>query len=308
MPDISIVAEQVRARSRELVRELGFMENDCLGTNLTHAEFHSIYELQAGRSSTPSDLGVSLGLDKSKVTRTLKQLESKGFVDVGVGKQDARRKSVTVTDEGEDEFRRVDQLATQIVESALELMDRDKRSALVEALTEYVEALRRSAVQRQYSIAPIGPEHNATVKRMIWTVLASFGATGEGFACHDDEVNDIASSYAKSGWQYWVILEDGKVVGGGGIGHLAGGSKHMCELKKMYFSEKLRGKGMGSKLLTLLLQKARELGYKQCYLETLTRMYAARGLYEKFGFRRIPASMGSTGHDQACDVYYLLDL
>jgi putative acetyltransferase len=36
-------------------------------------------------------------------------------------------------------------------------------------------------------------------------------------------------------------------------------------------------------------------------------MEVARRLYEKVGFRRLPAPMGATGHHR-CDRYYALDL
>jgi putative acetyltransferase len=52
---------------------------------------------------------------------------------------------------------------------------------------------------------------------------------------------------------------------------------------------------------------ARELGYKRCYLETLTGMDAAQALYLKSEFRRIDGSMGGTGHF-SCDKFFLQEL
>ena len=55
------------------------------------------------------------------------------------------------------------------------------------------------------------------------------------------------------------------------------------------------------------LQAARELGFKRCYLETLTGMDAAQALYAKFGFQRLHAPMGATGH-HGCNRFFILDL
>ncbi|HZW51992.1 MAG TPA: GNAT family N-acetyltransferase, partial [Rudaea sp.] len=80
-----------------------------------------------------------------------------------------------------------------------------------------------------------------------------------------------------------------------------------CELRKMYFLPELRGRGAGAALIRHCMDTARSLGYAKCYLETLTGMDAAQRLYEKHGFRRIPAACGATGHF-SCDRFYLLNL
>jgi putative acetyltransferase len=97
------------------------------------------------------------------------------------------------------------------------------------------------------------------------------------------------------------------VSGGGGIAPLDGGAREVCELRKMYFLPELRGLGVGRRVLDRCLATARELGYRQCYLETLTGMDAAKRLYERTGFRRLDAPCGATGHF-GCDAWYALDL
>ncbi len=55
------------------------------------------------------------------------------------------------------------------------------------------------------------------------------------------------------------------------------------------------------------LAAARELKYAQVYLETLEHMGSAIRLYEGFGFKRLAAPMGNTGHYKT-DRWYLLKL
>ena len=75
----------------------------------------------------------------------------------------------------------------------------------------------------------------------------------------------------------------------------------------MYFLPSARGKGYGRSLLMVCIEKARELGYEKCYLETFNTMKDAMVLYEKAGFRKISGPMGNTGHF-ACDTFYELAL
>jgi putative acetyltransferase len=160
---------------------------------------------------------------------------------------------------------------------------------------------------RPFNIRPIAPPDSPAVAHIIRTVMPEFGAGGAGFAIHDAEVNDMAAAYMQPGSAYFVVERGGALCGGGGVAALAGSDSAVCELRKMYFLPQLRGLGAGDALIAMCLQKARELGYRQCYLETLTGMDAAQRLYEKHGFQRIDGPIGNTGHF-SCDRFYLREL
>ncbi len=161
--------------------------------------------------------------------------------------------------------------------------------------------------QQNFLIRPITIADNAAVAQIIRAVMPEFGADGPGFAIHDAEVDHIAEAYSLTGCAYFVVTLDDRVLGGGGVAPLGGGDAGICELRKMYFLPELRGHGAGAALIELCLEAARALGYRACYLETLTGMDAAQALYERSGFRRIPAALGNTGHF-SCDRFYLRDL
>jgi putative acetyltransferase len=145
------------------------------------------------------------------------------------------------------------------------------------------------------------------VANIVRTVMPEFGASGQGFAIHDKEVDDIFVAYNHSRAAYFVCDDSGKLLGGGGVAPLEGGDPSVCELKKMYFLPEGRGKGLGQKVLTSCLKAAKELGFKTCYLETFNTMSSAMKLYEKNGFKKIPGPMGHTGHF-ACDIFYSKEL
>lgn len=158
-----------------------------------------------------------------------------------------------------------------------------------------------------YSIRPVTSADNATVAAIIREVMPEFGAGGPGFAIHDAEVDGMAEAYSIPRAAYFVVEADGRVLGCGGVAALAGGDADVCELRKMYFLPALRGRGAGRALIEHCLAAARTLGYRRCYLETLSGMDAAQALYLKTGFRRIDGPLGGTGHF-SCDKFYLIDL
>jgi putative acetyltransferase len=158
------------------------------------------------------------------------------------------------------------------------------------------------------SFRPITPADDAAVAAIIRAVMPAFGADGPGFAIHDPEVAAMSAAYAAPGAAYFVVeAPDGRVIGGGGIAKLEGGPEGVCELKKMYFLPEARGTGTGEALLRHCLDVARSLGYRTCYLETLTGMDAAQKLYRKVGFQALCGPMGNTGH-HGCDRWFTLEL
>ena len=158
-----------------------------------------------------------------------------------------------------------------------------------------------------FSIRPITTADDAAMAAIIRGVMPEFGATGDGFAINDPEVDWMHRAYSQPRCAYFVVEREGRVVGGAGVAPLEGGDPAVCELRKMYFLPEARGIGAGAAMMARCLQAARELGFRQCYLETLTGMDSAMKLYERSGFRRISCSMGHTGHG-GCNTFYLLEL
>jgi putative acetyltransferase len=156
-------------------------------------------------------------------------------------------------------------------------------------------------------IRAVKPEDDIQIARIIRTVMPEFGANRKGFAIHDEEVDHIYKSYNRFGHAYYVCEIDGKVVGGGGVGPLQGGDADTCELKKMYFLNEARRKGLGQQVLSACLKSAKAFGYRYCYLETFNTMQDAMKLYEKNEFEKIEGPLGNTGHF-ACDIFYKLRL
>lgn len=157
-----------------------------------------------------------------------------------------------------------------------------------------------------FTIRPIAAADNAAIASIIRSVMPEFGADGPGFAIHDAEVDDMHAAYSRVGCAYFVAEMDGKVCGGAGVAPLDG-EPGICELRKMYFLPQLRGRGAGDAVMRRCRDTARALGYRKCYLETLTGMDAAQKLYAKHGFSALCAPLGKTGHF-GCNRFYLLDL
>jgi putative acetyltransferase len=307
----------LRHASRELVRELGFLQGRDTVTRLSHSHCHALIEIDARSHLAQAELPTLLRLDKSTTSRIVAELEGRRWVRARASRDDGRARVLTLTPTGRAKLARVHREANSRVQNALELLPEQDRNAVVRGMQLYARALERARRRARYTIRPITPTDRKAVARLIRTVMPEFGAEGPGYAILDPEVDDMFTAYRGKRAAYWVVslvrgaspLEQGgvEVVGGGGFAPLTGGDDQTCELRKMYFYANVRGLGLGQDVLTRTLEGARRAGYKRMYLETLARMTQARSLYERNGFTRLEGPCGKTGHF-GCDAYYARDL
>ena len=297
----------LRQASRELVRELGFLQTRDEASRLSHSHCHALIEIEARRRLRQGELPGLLRLDKSTTSRIVADLEARGFVRAAPSAEDARARVLDLTPAGRRKVIEVHASANARVEDALRLLAEHERRAVVEGMRLYARALERSRLRSRYRIRPVTARDRAGVARLIRTVMPEFGADGPGFAIHDPEVDDMFTAYEGPRASYWVVVEreSERVVGGGGFAALAGApaKDRLCELRKMYFLPELRGLGLGQELLERCIEGAAKAGFRRMYLETLESMGRARSLYERNGFERLPRALGQTGH-HGCNSFY----
>jgi GNAT superfamily N-acetyltransferase len=84
---------------------------------------------------------------------------------------------------------------------------------------------------------------------------------------------------------FLVAYLDDVAVGCGAVRRL---DETTAEIKRMYVSPSVRGRGIGRALVEALEREARSVGATRIVLETGTRLESAIKLYEAMGYARIP--------------------
>ncbi|WP_397447093.1 GNAT family N-acetyltransferase [Polaribacter sp. R77954] len=155
-----------------------------------------------------------------------------------------------------------------------------------------------------FIIREIASKDNSQLAKVIRSVILEMGAPKIGTAYEDKATDQMFETYQKEKATYFVVEYNNEVVGGAGIAQLDNFEGNICELQKMYFLPVARGIGLGAKLIAVCLEKAKEFGFENCYLETLPYMKAAVKLYQKYGFKNLNAPMGNTSH-YSCNVWMI---
>lgn len=105
------------------------------------------------------------------------------------------------------------------------------------------------------------------------------------FQNFDEELLSVDKKYGSPEGGLIIAYCNNEAIGCVGIRFLEVG---ICELKRLYVKDSMRGRKVGYCLMEKSLNLVRELGYYKVRLDTLTSMKSAILLYESYGFYEIP--------------------
>lgn len=100
---------------------------------------------------------------------------------------------------------------------------------------------------------------------------------------------------------FWCMFDSDQIIGTVAIKELGGKS---CELKSLYLLERYHGKGYGKCLLQTAIISAKEYGYENMFLDSLSTSKKAIALYRNAGF----IDTERYNQNKHSDVFMLLDL
>jgi putative acetyltransferase len=147
------------------------------------------------------------------------------------------------------------------------------------------------------------PNDRQTVANLIALVLTEYGLKWEPQLA-DQDVIEIEQSYLQKGGAFWVIEQQGQIVGTAAYRPFVKSTapqleRTRAEIRKMYLLPEARGQGLGTFLLQQLEAAIKSQGFQEIYLETARVMQAAVALYEHNGYQS-----ASDIETKRCDLAY----
>ena len=131
-------------------------------------------------------------------------------------------------------------------------------------------------------IVPFHPSHAAGVLRLIGTVFREYGMTFDP-PDFDADLTDIPRYYGDRGGRFWVLVDDGRVVGTVAAVPTGPGS---CEVKRLYLAAEYRGRGLGRALMQEMLAWAGASAHRVVVAWSDVRLVTAHAVYDRLGFVR----------------------
>ncbi|WP_419896085.1 helix-turn-helix domain-containing GNAT family N-acetyltransferase [Roseomonas sp. USHLN139] len=280
--------EPIRAASRQLVRELGFLRPGLAGTALPPSAVHALIELGRGEGLTAQRLAGRLGLEKSSISRMLGKLVAAGLVAETPDPADARAKRLALTAEGAARLAAIHGFARRQVAAALARLPEGAGDTVLQGLSRYAEALGAERLRPAPTEIRAGWQPGL-LGRML-SLQAAFYARHHGFGAAFESVvgrgmADFCGRLGSGRCQLWGAWQPGLPEALGGIAidgeDLGEGRAH---LRWFILAEAARGSGTGQRLLAEALAFVDAEGFSETRLWTLRGLDAARRLYEAAGF------------------------
>jgi DNA-binding MarR family transcriptional regulator len=149
--------DDIRAASRQMVRELGFMEATVAATNYPPSAVHTILEIGIRGPMTSGQLADFLHLEKSSVSRMVHKLIEAGELKEMTDPDDARLKPLVLTAKGRRTLAALHAFGRQQVSGALERLTEAEQLAVREGLMLYARALKADRAARAEAVLqPVG--------------------------------------------------------------------------------------------------------------------------------------------------------
>lgn len=280
-----VVVEEIRALSRAMVREWGFMGGAFAGTDLSPSAVHALIEIEKG-GVTARELGARLRLEKSSVSRMLRKLVASGEVEEAAAETDGRVKRLSLTAAGKARVAAIHAFArAQVVDALGRLGDGEDRLVL-DGLRLYSRALGVRAGDDD--AIEIVPGYRPGLIARITEMHARYYAREHGLGRRFESL--VAGGLAEFCGRpdsprnaVWTVRQGGEIVGSLAIDgeDLGAGIAH---LRWFIVDDSVRGSGAGKRLLDTALAFADERGFAETHLLTFAGLDAARHLYESRGF------------------------
>ncbi len=142
-PSLSIV-DDIRTASRQMVRELGFMDATVAATDYPPSAVHTILEIGMRGPMSSGQLAEFLHLEKSSVSRMVSRLVACGELKETSDSADARVKPLSLTPKGRRTLAALHAFGRQQVAGALAQLSEAERRTVRDGLMLYARALRAS--------------------------------------------------------------------------------------------------------------------------------------------------------------------
>jgi DNA-binding MarR family transcriptional regulator/N-acetylglutamate synthase-like GNAT family acetyltransferase len=296
----------VRRFNRFWTRQIGVLREEYLESPFSLTEVRVLYELANRGESTASELGEELGLDAGYLSRILRGFEKHDLIHKRPSETDGRRRLLRLTERGREAFAPLDARSRNDIGAMLGGMSTAEQERLVGAM---------QTIERLLSVSPepvvpyllrahLPGDMGWVVHRHGVLYAREYGWDERFEALVAEIVAKFIRQYDPKLERCWIAERDGEIVG---CVFLVRESEEIAKLRLLLVEPKVRGLGIGSRLVEECIRFARQAGYRKITLWTNDVLDSARRIYKAMGFRLVHEEPHhSFGHDLVGQTWELM--
>lgn len=285
-PDAEPLTQAVRRFNRFYTRQIGVLQEGLLDSPFSLTEVRVLYEIAYHRGITATTLCGDLKLDPGYLSRILRDFEKRGWITRATSPSDARQSLLTLTRKGRSAFAPLEQRSNRQVQQMLAGIPPAAQDELVRSMRTLEQILAPQAVTSEpYLLRTHQPGD------MGWIVYRHGVLYSQEY--HYDERFEALVAEIVAGFiehfdpkreRCWIAERGGERLGSV---FLVRKSTTVAKLRLLLVEPSARGLGIGKRLVQECVRFARQVGYKKMILWTQSELKAARGIYEKAGFKLV---------------------
>lgn len=287
-PDVSGQVERMRAFNRFYTHKIGLLEGSRLYDPFSLTETRVLYEIAHRDRVTASDLVRDLAIDAGYLSRMLRGFEKQGLIVRKAAMEDARQSVLSLTAAGRKAFAPQEEVSRRVLRPLLERLPVEERARLVAAMETITQLLSEDASAAKPGFR-LRPHRAGDIGWMVqkhgelYTEEYGWDSSFEALAA------EVGMQFLRDfdpRWEHaWIAeLASGERVG---CVFLIRKSATVAKLRVLIVDPKARGLGVGKALVNACIDFARAKGYRKITLWTNSVLTAARGIYEKAGFKLV---------------------
>jgi DNA-binding MarR family transcriptional regulator/N-acetylglutamate synthase-like GNAT family acetyltransferase len=276
----------VRRFNRFYTRQIGLLQQGLLSTPFSLTEVRLLYELAHREGVTATELSGDLNLDPGYLSRMLAKFEKRRWIQRKPSPGDRRQTFLTLTRKGAGTLAPLEERSNEQVEEMLARIPAADQRRLLEAMKQMEAILLVEPKSAEpYLLRTHQPGDMGWVVFRHGVLYWQEYRYDERFEVLVAEiVAEFIQKFDAKCERCWIAERDGERVGSV---YLVRKSAAIAKLRLLLVEPSARGLGIGRRLVEECVRSGRQAGYKKIVLWTQSELKAARGIYQKAGFKLV---------------------
>ncbi len=294
----------VRAFNRFYTRQIGLLGKAYLESPFSLTEVRVLYELAHRDGLSAGELGRDLDLDAGYLSRILQGFRKRGLVGRKISERDGRQSVLSLTAKGRKALAPLERRAEEQIGQMISHFTGAERARLADSMRNIEQLLGADDGKAPYILRSHRPGDMGWVVYRHGTLYAQeYGYNGHFEALVAEITAKFIQNYDSKRERCWIAERGGAIVGSV---FLVKSTDDIAKLRLLLVEPSARGIGLGKRLVEECIRFAQESKYRKIVLWTQSELLAARGIYQRAGFKLVASEPHqSFGVDSVSETWEL---